>query len=82
MKMIDMGSKRGVKALQLYLSPQEAGQFRKELDRLLLDPEANDHSHIDFGGNSELSFSILTDKKLGNLNAYSKIEREVLADQE
>jgi hypothetical protein len=82
MRMIDMDSKRGVKVLQLYLNPQEAREFRKELDRLLVDPEANEHSHIDFGGKSEISFSILTEKKLKNIKAYSKIEQKILMEEE
>lgn len=80
MRMIDMELKTRVRSLQLYLSPQEATEFRKELDRLLVNPEANEHSHIDFGGASEISFSILTEKKLENIKAYSKIEQKILMD--
>jgi ribosomal protein L20A (L18A) len=81
-RIIDAGSKKRVRALQLYLTPQEAREFRKELDRLLNDPEANEHSHIDFGGKSELSFSIITERKLKHIETYSKIEREVLTEEE
>ncbi|MFB3887674.1 MAG: hypothetical protein ACE144_20840 [Thermodesulfobacteriota bacterium] len=80
--MIDMDSQKRVKSLQLYLSPEEAAKFRKELERLLANPETNDHSHIDFGGSSEFSFSILTENKLKNLKGYSKIEQKILSEEE
>ncbi len=82
MRMIDMDSKKRVNILQLYLSPQEAMEFRRELDRLLTDPEANEHSHINFGGKSEISFSILTKRKLENIKSYSKIEQRLLSEEE
>jgi hypothetical protein len=82
MKMIDIESNKRVNVLQLYLTPQEARYFRSELDQLLVDPEATDHSHIDLGTGSELSVSILTERKLKNKKAYSKIEQEILKDDE
>jgi hypothetical protein len=72
MHMIDAELKKRVKVLQLYLNPQEDRHFRKELDRLLADPEANDHSHIDFGGKSEISVSILTETKLKNIQGVEQ----------
>jgi hypothetical protein len=82
MRMIDMDSKKGIRVVQLYLSPEEATAFRKELDRLLTDTEANEHSHIYLGGTSEISFSILTPKKLENIKSYSKIEQKILMEKE
>ncbi len=79
MRMIDMHSETAVKLLQLYLTPKEALEFRKELDRLITNPEANEHSHISSEDMfCELSFSILTEKKFKNIKSYTKIEQKIL----
>lgn len=82
MKMIDMGSEKAVKLLQLYLTPKEALDFRKELGRLITNPEANEHSHI-YSEDMfcELSFSILTETKLKNIKSYTKIEQKILTER-
>jgi hypothetical protein len=79
MRMIDMHSETSVKLLQLYLTPKEALEFRKELDRLITNPEANEHSHI-YSEDTlcELSFSILTETKLKNIRSYTKLEQNIL----
>ena len=70
MNMIDTESKTRVRVLQLYLTPDEANFFCKELDRLLADSEANGHSHVDLGTGSEISVSILTPNKLKNMERH------------
>ncbi len=81
MRMLNMDTKKPVKLLQLYLTPSEARQFCKELDLLLADPEANEHSHICAEDMTcELSFSIVTEKKLENIRSYTKLEQEILRD--
>ena len=82
MRMIDMDSETAVKLLQLYLTPKEALNFRKELDRLITNPEANEHSHI-YSEDMfcELSFSSLTEKKLKNIKSYTKMEQKILTQK-
>ncbi len=46
MRMLDIHKQNSVRGPQLYLTPDEAVQFRKELDGLVSNPEANEHSHI------------------------------------
>ena len=80
--MIDMHSKAAVRLLQLYLAPKEALEFRNELDRLIANPEANEHSHIYSEDTScELSFSILTENKLKNIKSYTKLEQKILTEK-
>ena len=75
MRMLDAERDQSVRTLQLYLTPSEAQFFRKELDRLLADPEASNHSHI--MGDRDLSFSILTPRKLQPPNHYTELEKRV-----
>jgi hypothetical protein len=65
MRILDAENQRSVHQLQLYLTPREAQELRTALDRLLVDPEANEHEHVfaeDTG--RELSVSIITPAKL------------------
>lgn len=79
--MLDADKNQSVKNLQLYLTTSEAEYFRKELDRLLLDPEANDHSHIGADDMSrEISFSILTPQKLRVGFNYAELERKIFEE--
>ena len=64
MRILDADAQKPVRAVQLYLSPQEARSFAQMLGRLLRDPEATEHEHLvsdDMG--AELSFSIVTDTR-------------------
>jgi hypothetical protein len=66
----------------MYLTVPEAKWMREELDKLLKNPEANDHFHIDTGeGGREISCSIVTESKLKNLSGYSKLEQQVLSEK-
>ena len=79
MRIINMDAKAAVKLVQLYLTPNEASQFKKGLDRLLAKPEANDHSHVESDDMScEISFSIITENKLQNIKSYTKLEQHIL----
>jgi len=44
MRMLDIDKQNSVRGLHLYLTPEEAVEFRKELDGQLSNPEANEHS--------------------------------------
>lgn len=82
MRMIDVDKQSAVRGLQLYLTPEETVEFRKELDRLLANPEANEHSHISSEDRGrELSFSIITKKKLENIKGYAKLEQKILTEK-
>jgi hypothetical protein len=82
MRIINMDTKASARLIQLYLTPNEASEFRKELDRLLAKPESNDHSHISSeDSNCELSFSIITESKLKNINRYTKLEQKILTEK-
>jgi len=82
MRIINMDAKAAVKLVQLYLTPNEASQFRKELDRLLAKPESNDHSHVESEYMScEISFSIITENKLKNIKSYTKLEQRILKEK-
>ena len=78
MRMLDAEKEVSVRNLQLYLSPSEAQFFRKELDKLLADPEAIEHSHVFADDMSrEISFSIFTPQKLKASPHYTKLERKI-----
>lgn len=82
MRMLDVDKQTSVKGLQLYLTPDEALRFRDELNKLLKDPEANEHSHIyasDMHG--EFSFSIITHKKMENISTYTALEQRILTEK-
>ncbi|MCD4820158.1 MAG: hypothetical protein K8S23_15865 [Candidatus Cloacimonetes bacterium] len=81
MKIIDLERKCSIGALSIYLTPNEAEEFREELDKLLKIPEADEHFHIYENDLSrEISCSIITEKKLQNLKRYNKLERTILAE--
>jgi len=82
MRMLDVENKFSVWNLQLYLTVPEAEELRKELEKLLADPEANVHFHVmseDSG--RELSCSILRKKKMEGISSYSKLEQKVLLEK-
>jgi len=64
---------------QLYLSAAEARKLVGELQRLLEDPEANEHFHVfSEDGGAELSCSIVTEAKL-SASRYTPAERKAFA---
>jgi hypothetical protein len=81
MRMLDSDRKESVRNLQLYLSLAEAQMFRKELDRLLADAEAVEHSHVMADDMSrEISVSILTPMKLQSCHSYTKLEQKIFEE--
>jgi len=65
--------------MSIYLTQNEAEEFRNELNKLLKDPEANKHFHIyEDNMSREISCSIITEKKLKDLKGYNKLERMIL----
>jgi hypothetical protein len=82
MRMIDDRRKSSVRSVSMYLTAQEARTLHAGLDRLLQDPEANKHFHVDSEDFSrEISCSIITEKKLGNLRRYTRLEQQVLLEE-
>jgi hypothetical protein len=81
--MIDVGRKDSVKVLQLYLSPEEARDLRYKLEKLLLAPEAKKHEHVldEKDMSREISFSLITPKKLANISGYTELEQQVLLEE-
>jgi hypothetical protein len=77
MWMLDADRKQGVDTLQLYLTPAEAARLRDDLGSLLTDPEKNAHLHLFDEGKRDLSFSIVTPRKLES-DRYTDDERRLL----
>ena len=81
MRMIDLGRNCSVKVQAMYLTPNEARQLVSELNKLLENPEANEHFHVyEEDMSREISCSIITEKKLANLKQYNKLEQQVLSE--
>jgi hypothetical protein len=81
MKIIDNKREDELKTVGLYLTVEEATWLRNELNDLLEDPEAMSHLHIrDLEGkSSELSCSIITEKKLKEIHNYNPVEQRILS---
>ncbi len=79
MRMLDEDSRRPLRNVALYLDPSIAHALIRYLQELLEDPEAREHRHIlDPSGRSALSFSIITPKKLKELDTWTEAERDLL----
>jgi hypothetical protein len=75
MRLIDTETNEAVEQVQLYLSPDEARRFVKEIEALLMNSEANEHFHLfSEDGGCELSCSVVTRAKLA-LTGYTAEER-------
>jgi hypothetical protein len=83
MRLLDLELNSTVKKLSIYLTPEEAEWFKRELEKLIKDPEANEHFHIHSLDNSkrEISCSIVTTKKLKDLSNYNKAEQNILNEK-
>lgn len=82
MRIIDYNKKCSIKYIGIYLTSQEAKQFRSEINNLLKDPEANKHFHVYSDDHSrEISCSIVTEKKLKNVKNYNKLEQQILTEK-
>ena len=81
MRMLDADRKQSVRVMQLYLSTREATELRDALAKLLRHPEETDHEHVFAEDMSrEISLSIVTPNKLGDLSRYTELERKVLQE--
>jgi len=82
MRLLDVENKSSLWNLQLYLTEKEAKELHSELEKLLKDPEANEHFHV-FSEDSgrEISCSIITPTKLSDISTYSKLEQEILKEK-
>lgn len=82
MRMLDADRKHGVRILQLYLSPHEAEELRDGLTDLLRDPERNAHHHVSTDDMSrDISFSLVTPRKLADISRYTAVERKLLLEE-
>jgi len=80
--MIDDKRQCSLKSVSLYLTPREAAEMKSELERLLKDPEANEHFHVYSDRNDrEISCSVITEKKLKNIKSFNKVEQKVLTEE-
>ena len=80
MKMLDPNKNEIIKTIHLYLSEPDAIELVEALNRLLDDPEANNHFHLYSEDlKTELSCSIVTDQKLIK-NKYTELERKILTE--
>jgi hypothetical protein len=78
MRMLDVDEQKSIKALQLYLTADEAQQLRDNLDTLLVDPEASEHFHVSSDDMTrDLSCSIVTPRKLEG-SGWTNLERAIL----
>ena len=76
MRAIDFLGQKEIECVQVYLTAEEAAFIVKKLNKLLGDPEACDHFHVDLGSR-DLSFSIVTPTKLAT-GRYTPLEAQVL----
>lgn len=76
MRILDTDKQSSLRGVQLYFTPEEAAELKKKLERLLADPEANEHEHLLADGR-EISFSLITPSKLSNLSRYSQAEQKM-----
>ena len=79
MRILDTDTDRAVVSAQMYLSPNEARELVEALQQLLANPEANAHDHLfSEKGGCEMSFSIVTEAKLANVESYTSREQRLL----
>jgi len=76
MRIINFYNKKSLKSVTLYLTKNEAIQFKENLEYLLSNSEAPKHHYIYdlLNPTREISFSMITEKKLQNTKHYNKIE--------
>ena len=79
MRLLDVTTDRPVQQAQLYLSIEEARELRDCLNALLVDPELSDHEHLIDKDGWDLSFSILTERKLAG-SRYTARERKLFTE--
>lgn len=81
MRILDTDNQGPVRRIQLYLTPDEAAELRRALDRLLQDPEGSEHEHVVAEDASrDLSVSIVTAAKLAEAERYTDAERRMFSE--
>ncbi|MHA1740220.1 MAG: hypothetical protein ACTSWD_16630 [Candidatus Heimdallarchaeota archaeon] len=82
MRILNFYNKKSLKSVALYLTKNEAIQFKENLEDILSNPEAPKHHHIYdlLNPTREISFSIITEQKLQNTKHYNKIEQKILKE--
>ena len=82
MRILDEEREQTVQTVALFLTEREARDFVIRLERLLKDPEANEHFHVysNESNRREISCSIVTPTKLACL-PYAEIERKALDEK-
>jgi len=82
MRMLDVENKSSVWNLQPYLTESEARELHRELAKLLVDPEANEHFHVNCRDSGrELSCSIITPAKIARVHTYTRLEQRILTEK-
>lgn len=68
--------------IQIYLTPAEARELVAGLNKLLVDPEANEHEHVlSTERGREISVSLTTSTKLKDLSGYISAERKMFDEK-
>ncbi len=78
MRMLDADEQAEVYTFQLYLTPSEAKELITELEKLLKDPEANEHFHVGLDTGRDFSCSLITDNKMKDISGYTQLEQKIL----
>ena len=78
MRIVDVDRKNSVNTCTLFLTVREAKVIRENLTELLRKPEAFEQFNLSDDSDIEITCSIITPRKLKNLERYSRIERKIL----
>ena len=81
MRLLDGEKEVALWNVQIYLTPAEARELVAGLNKLLLDPEANEHEHVIDGEWSRDFCSSITPTKLKDLSWYTSAEREMFKEK-
>jgi hypothetical protein len=82
MRLLDGEEQVPLWNVQLYLTPAEASELVAALNKLLADPEANEHEHVlSRESGREISVSLVTPTKLSDLSGYTPAERKMFEDK-
>ena len=79
MRILDVDSDQVVTQAQMYLTPSEAEQLIEDLSMLLVEPDTAKHHHlISENGGCEMSYSLITPRKLEKIASYTEREQRLL----
>jgi hypothetical protein len=81
MRLLDGEKQVALWNVQIYLTPAEAKELVARLNKLLVDPEANEHEHVlSTDSGREISVSLITPTKLKDLSGYTSAERKMFEE--